>query len=161
MPLAAFALFATLEFLVASGGQANPPATLTVAVIVHPESTLEGLSLDELVALCRLDRQHWRTGHRVYLILPESGTAEKKVLLERVYRMDDAALKQFWLEKLYRGEIAAFPHVEPSGAAARRLVARAPEALALVDAATLDPSVKVLRIDGRLPREAGYALVGR
>jgi hypothetical protein len=161
MPLVALLLLAALGAPKGSGAQASPPPVPTVAVIVHPESTLEGLTLDELVALCRLDRQHWRTGHRVYLILPESGTAEKKVLLERVYQMNDAALKQFWLEKLYRGEIAAFPHVEPSGGAARRLVARAPEALALVDAATVDSTVKVLRIDGRLPREAGYPLAGR
>lgn len=161
MPLVTFVLIAALHAVGAPGTQAGPPPGPTVAVIVHPESTIEGLSLDELVALCRLDRQHWRAGHRVYLILPESGTPEKKLLLERVYQMNDAALKQFWLEKLYRGEIAAFPHVEPSGSSARRLVARAPEALALVDAATVDSSVKVLRIDGRLPREAGYPLAAR
>jgi hypothetical protein len=75
--------------------------------------------------------------------------------------MNDLELKQFWLGKLYRGEIASFPRVVDSDVAVKRLVARAPGALGFVDAAALDGSVKVLHIDGKLPGEPGYLLAAQ
>jgi len=151
------ALFVLLAVL----GVSAELSAAELAVIVNPKNPVDELTLAELAAICRLDRQHWRTGRTIGLILQESGTPEKRVLLDRVYTMDDAALKQFWLEKLYRGEIASFPHVEPSSVSARRLVARAENAIAFVDAAIVDPTVKVVRVGGRLPGEAGYPLSSR
>jgi hypothetical protein len=79
-------------------------------------------------------------------------------MLKRLYRMTDVELKQFWLGKLYRGEIAAFPRVVASRGAARRIVAQAPNALAFIDSSAADETVMVLRIGGRLPGEPGYRL---
>jgi len=74
--------------------------------------------------------------------------------------MNDLELKQFWLGKLYRGEIASFPRVVDSDVAVRRLVGQAPLALGFLEASAVDGSVKVLRIDGKLPGQAGYLLSG-
>jgi hypothetical protein len=108
--------------------------------------------------MLREEQQHWKGGRRIYLILLEAGSPERELMLRRVYRMTDVQLKQFWLAKLYRGEIAAFPRVVASSAAAKRLVAQAPNALAFIDAAAVDDTVKVLRVEGRRPGEPGYRL---
>lgn len=105
----------------------------------------------------RKDQQHWKGGGRIYLVFLEAGSPEREVMLRRVYRMTDLELKQFWLGKLYRGEIAAVPRVA-APAAARRIVAQAPNALAFMDAAAVDNTVKVLRIDGLRPGQPGYRL---
>ena len=132
-----------------------------LAVIVHPGNPATELSSRELRELVLMERQHWRGAGRVYLLLPETGTVEKELLLERALRMTEDQLHRYYLGKLYGGEIPEFPRVVATGAAARRIVARAPDALAIVDARSVDASVKVLRIDGRGPGEAGYPLAAR
>jgi len=129
-----------------------------VALIVHPANPLSELSSADVVKIFRIEQQHWKAGGRIYLILQESGTPEKEIVLRRVYRMKDAELKQFWLGKLFRGEIASFPSVARSGVAARRIVSQAPNALSFVDASVADQTVRVLRVDGRKPGDPGYFL---
>ena len=129
-----------------------------VALIVHPKNPVADLTRAEVVAIFKAEQQHWKAGERIYLILQESGTPERALLLKRVYLMSDVEMKHFWLAKLFRGEIAAFPRVVASSAAAKRIVAQAPNALAFIDAAAVDSTVKALRIDGQRPGEPGYAL---
>jgi len=129
-----------------------------LAVIVNPANSVTELSSGELREILLLERQHWRAADRIYLLLPESGTAEKALMLRRALRMTEDQLHRLYLGKLYGGEIPEFPRALPSGASARRIVARAPNAVALVDASAVDGTVKVLRIDGRRPGEAAYPL---
>jgi len=129
-----------------------------VALIVNPKNPVADLTWAEVVAIFKAEQQHWKAGERIYLILQESGTPERALLLKRVYLMSDVELKHFWLAKLFRGEIAAFPRVVASSAAAKRIVAQAPNALAFIDAAAVDSTVKALRIDGLKAGEPGYAL---
>lgn len=132
-----------------------------VAVVVSKENATDELSFKELVKIFRQERQHWRGSERIYLVMRETGTAEKQIMLERVYKMDEQALKKFWLGKLYRGEISSFPQILGSNEAVKRFVSQVPNAIGLIDASFADPSVKVLRIDGQLPGEQGYALSSR
>jgi hypothetical protein len=138
-----------------------PAAAGDLAVIVHPGNPLGEVSATELRAMFLQDRLFWADGGRIYLVLPAAGTREKRTLLSAIYRRDDAALQKFWLEKLYRGEITAFPRVAPSSPAARLLVARARYAISVAELSSVDGTVKVLRIDGRSPGEPGYLLAGR
>jgi len=131
---------------------------LELAVIVHPQKGISGVSAAELREMILMQRQHWKGGGRIYLILPQSGSPEKDVLLKRVLKMTEEQLRRHYLGKLYGGEIAAFPTVARSGAEARRTVSLAPSAIAVVDAGGLGPSVKVLRVQGRRPGDAGYLL---
>lgn len=129
-----------------------------LAVIVHPQKEVSEVSAAELREMILMERQHWKGGGRIYLILPQSGSPEKDVLLKRVLKMTEEQLRRHYLAKLYGGEIAAFPSVARSGTSALRTVSLAPNAIAVVDAGGLDPSVKVLRIQGRRPGDAGYLL---
>lgn len=132
-----------------------------VAVVVHPSNPQSDISSADLVQILKMERQHWGAGGRIYVVLQESGTPEKTLVLRKLYRMKDAELKQHYLGKLYRGEIASFPRIAHSNAAARRLVSQAPNAISFIDAAAVDSTVKVMRIDGRRPGEPGYVLGSR
>ena len=134
---------------------------LELAVIVHPQKGISGVSAAELREMILMERQHWKGGGRIYLILPQSGSPEKDVLLKKVLNMTEEQLRRHYLGKLYGGEIAAFPTVASSGAESLRTVSLAPNAIALVAAGGLDPSVKVLRVQGRRPGDAGYLLASR
>jgi len=133
-------------------------AAADVVFIVHPRNPQSDISSSDLVQILRMEQQHWDAGGRIYLVLPESGTPEKELVLKKLYRMKDAALKLLYLEMLYRGEIASFPRIAHSNSAVKKIVAQAPNALGFIDASAADSTVKVLRIDGKRPGEAGYPL---
>jgi hypothetical protein len=147
--------------LVAAAATISPAAgAAELAVVVSPQNPIGELTASELREILLMERQHWGGGRRIYLILPGSGTQEKEILLRRALRMNEDALRRHYLGKLYSGEIPAFPGTSPSGAAARTVVAHAPNALAVVDSGAVDPTVKVLRIEGRRPGDGGYLLSG-
>ena len=59
---------------------------------------------------------------------------------------------------MFREELSYFPQVLSSDEAIKRFVAQAANAIGFIDASSVDDHVKVLRIEGKLPAEAGYAL---
>lgn len=137
------------------------PAGGPVAVVVHKSNAVSELGLSDLTKLARLDRQHWEAGRKVFLVLPEAGAPEKATLLRALYRMNDQELKQFWLGKIFRGEIGSFPKTVASAEAVRRFVAQVPGSIGFLDPSAVDDTVKVVEVDGRGPGEAGYPLAGR
>lgn len=136
----------------------RPAAAGDVVFVVHPSNPQSDIAASDLVQILLMEQQHWDAGGRIYLVLQESDTPEKGLVLKKLYRMKDEALKLHYLEKLYRGEIAAFPRIAHSNAAVKKIVAQAANALAFIDAAAVDPTVKVLKIDGKGPGEVGYLL---
>jgi ABC-type phosphate transport system substrate-binding protein len=132
-----------------------------LAIIVSKEASVSGLSFPELVKVFKQEKQYLEGGGRIYLVMRESGAKEKEIILKKVYKMDEDELKKFWLGKVYRGEIPAFPKTLGSNEAVKRFVSKVPNAVGFVDAAFVDDSVKVLRIDGRGPGESGYPLSDR
>jgi hypothetical protein len=154
MRIAAGAAALLLAFLIPCGALAD------VAIVVHPDNPESGLRAEELLRILRQEQRRFRTGGSIYLVFQGSGSPARELVLRRLLRMNDLELKQFWLAKLYRGEIASFPRVLDSDVAVRRLVAVAPQAFGFLDASAVDATVKVLRIDGKLPGQAGYLLAG-
>jgi hypothetical protein len=137
---------------------ASDAAARELALIVHPQNPVSSLTAIDLREILLMERQHWSGGGRIYLLLPETGSPEKELLLRRALKMSEDRLRRHYLGKLYGGEIPAFPRVASSGAEARRIVSRAPNALAVVDASAVDSSVKLVRIGGRRPGEPEYLL---
>jgi phosphate transport system substrate-binding protein len=139
-------------------GQGWPVSAAEVAIIVHPDNPVNELSPAETARIFLQEQRYWPNGQRIYLVLQEAGAEEKQVMLKRVYQMDDAQLKKFWLGKLFRGEIAEFPHTLASNEAVKRFVSQAPNAIGFVGVSALDDSVKALWVDGKPPGDPDYPL---
>lgn len=143
---------------------AHPTTGGEVAVIVNAANATQEISFRELEKIFRQDKQFWGDGKKIYLVMLETGSQEKDVVLQRLYRMDEAELKKFWLQKMFKGEIATFPKTLSSAGSITQFVAKVPNAIGFVDAAVADSSVRtdssvrVLKIDGKLPGAAGYPL---
>ena len=129
-----------------------------LAVVVSQENLTNEVSFQDLVKIFRQERQYWDGGKRIYLIMPETGNPEKEVVLRKIYKMEDQELKKFWVGKLFRQEISSFPKTLRSSESIKRFVNQVPNAVGVIDQASVDNRVKVLRIDGKLPGQAGYAL---
>jgi len=152
------ALFVATLFFAApaqEAGQGTP-----IAVIVHEDVPVDGLSLEELRRIFRGERLFWAGDMTITLLAPPRGSRERRVLLGKVYeRRSEGEYKRFWINKLYDKEGQTAPKVTGSPQMSAGLVREIPGAIALVPADRIPRGVKVLRIDGRRPGEAGYPLL--
>ena len=129
-----------------------------IAIIVNKENVIEDVSFRELAAIFKMEKKFWDDGKPIYLVTQESLTPEKEIILKTVYKMEDQELKKFWLAKIFQGTVTSFPKVIASNQSVKAFVRQAPNALGYIDASYIDGSVKVLRVDGKLPGEDGYKL---
>ena len=129
-----------------------------IAIIINNENPIDEISSGELIRIFKQEKKQWRDGRQVYLIMQEAGSPEKEVVLKKIFKMDPEELKRFWMAQMFRGEISSFPKTLSSNAAVKRFVGQVAVAIGFVDASIIDQSVKVLRIDGKLPGEKGYLL---
>ena len=129
-----------------------------IAVIVNKDNRTDKVSFRDLVKIFKQEKQYWEDGRKIYLVLQEAGSPEKEVVLQRLYKMKGEELKQFWLAKMFRGEITSFPKTVSSNEAVKRFISEVPNAIGFIDTSYVDQNVKVLRLDGKLPKEDGYIL---
>jgi len=131
-----------------------------IAVIVHEQVSVDDLSLAELRRIFLGERQSWSRELTVTLLLPPRGTPERKVLLAKIYqRRSEVQVQHYWINRMFGNEMQAGPKITGSNEMSASLVREIPGAIALVPADRIPPGVKVLRIDGKKPGQAGYPLV--
>ncbi len=129
-----------------------------VVVVVNKTNPIDNISFQKLVKIFKQERQYWTAGKKIYLVLQEEGSSEKEIALKKIYKMNAIDLKKFWLAKIFREEISSFPQTLASNEAVKQFVSHVPNAISLINAAFVDESLKVLRINGKSFGEKGYAL---
>jgi ABC-type phosphate transport system substrate-binding protein len=141
--------------LIMAGAQGHD---VDVAVVVNSDTPVSGLTLAEVRKVFLGDRQYWSTNVPVVLLIRAPVARERNVVLKTIYRMSESQFKQYWIAKIFRAEAASAPKVVYSNDMANELVTAIPGAIAFIDAREVRPGSKVIRVDGRLPGEAGYVL---
>ncbi len=131
-----------------------------ISIIVNKANPIVRISFNELVKIFKMERQSWKDGKKVYMIMQEAGSIEKDIVLKRIYKMDHSSLKKFWMGRIFRGDISSFPIVLSSNDAVKMFVSQISNAIGFINSETLDSSVKALEIDGRFPGTDGYILIG-
>jgi ABC-type phosphate transport system substrate-binding protein len=129
-----------------------------IAVVVHPDAPVSNLSLSEVRKVFLGDRQYWSSNVPVVLLIRAPVARERDVVLKIIYQMSESQFKQYWIAKIFRAEAATAPKVVYSNDMANQLVTAIPGAIAFIDSKDVKPGSKVVRVDGRLPGEAGYPL---
>jgi hypothetical protein len=132
--------------------------SIDVAVVVHPDTPINDLSLADVRKVFLGDRQYWTSNLPVVLLIRAPIARERNVVLKIIYQMTEAQFKQYWIAKIFRAELASAPKVVYSNDMANDLVTAVPGAIAFIDAREVRSGAKVLRVDGRLPGEPGYPL---
>lgn len=146
-------------FLGAPSSGAARAAEAPVAVIVHSQVPADELSLAELRRIFFGERQFWAGDLLITLLAPPQGTPERKVLLNKIYqRRSESQYQHYWINRLFGEGVQSAPKITGSHTMSASLVREIPGAIALVSASKIPRGVKVLRIDGKLPGEAGYPL---
>jgi ABC-type phosphate transport system substrate-binding protein len=129
-----------------------------VAVVVQPDTPVSNLSLAEVRKIFLGDRQYWTANTPVVLLIRAPVAKERNVVLKVIYQMSESQFKQYWIAKIFRAESVSAPKVVYSNDMASELVTALPGAIAFIDSRDVRPGTKVVRVDGRLPGDAGYPL---
>ena len=129
-----------------------------VAIVVHPDTPVNNLTLAEVRKVFLGERQYWNANIPVVLLIRAPVARERNVVLKTIYQMSESQFKQYWIAKIFRAESATAPKVVYSNDMANELTTAIPGAIAFIDVREVRPGTKVIRVDGRLPGEPGYPL---
>ncbi|MBZ5548763.1 MAG: hypothetical protein LAO22_12535 [Acidobacteriia bacterium] len=135
-----------------------PPSEQSLAIVVNTSNPVDNLSMSELRKVFLGERRHWPNGRRITLVMMEPGQPERKALIREVCQMNESDFSQHFLHGVFTGEVFVSPKTLASPVGVRKFVFNVPGAIGYVRATDVDSSVKVLRVDGRLPDDKEYGL---
>lgn len=138
-------------------GETNP-SEQNLAIIVNTSNPVGSLSMSELRHVFLGERRHWPNGRRITLVMMEPGQPERKALIREVCQMTETDFSQHFLHGVFTGEVFVSPKTLASPVGVRKFIFNVPGAIGYVRATDVDASVKVIRVDGRLPDDKEYSL---
>ena len=133
------------------------PAIKNMAVVASAGSKLADVPLTELVKYCKGSAKAWPDGRNFVIVLKNPDWPEMRVALQKLFG-GGAAEARLAIAKLNETRQAAV--IVDSEDDLLRAVDTTPGAVGIVDVYSINSSVKVLRVDGKLPFDVGYALKG-
>jgi hypothetical protein len=131
-----------------------------LALVSNKQNAMGAITLADLVKVCKAETSRWPNGKSVTFVMRSPSTPEMKVVLEKVYGMSGSEVSSL---------IVASNRIHPSHppfvlvASDEELVntvASIPGAVGVVDVYSINSSVSIVKIAGKLPLEPGYLLHG-
>jgi ABC-type phosphate transport system substrate-binding protein len=149
----------TVAVLCSMGVLATPavPSIKNWAVVVSAGSKLQDIPLADLAKLCKGTQKAWPDGKNFTLVMRDPESPEMKVATQKLFGLAPSEMKAM-IAKL--NELRPVVKIVDSEADLLRTVGATPGAVGIVDVYSINSSVKVLRVDGKLPFDLGYALKG-
>ncbi len=127
------------------------------AIVVSAGSKLQDVTLAELSKFCKGMQKSWPDGRNFTLVVENPDSPEMRGALEKLFGVSEAELKPALAKA---NESRQVIKIVGSDEDLIRTVAATPGAVGLLDVYAINSSVKVLRVDGKLPFDAGYVLKG-
>jgi hypothetical protein len=132
---------------------ANP-----LAIVVHKDTAVDDLSMNDLRSIFLADQQFWPDRTRIILLVRAPQSDERDFVLNRIYLMSEAQFRQYWIAKMFRAEVPRGPKIVFSTDMTLDLVIAIPGSISFIRADDVTDEVKVVRVDGALPADADYPL---
>lgn len=143
--------------MVLLAGLPAPGAVKNLAVVAASGSKLSDITLADLAKFCKGTQKTWPDGRNFTIIIKDPESPEMHVAVSKLFGGNSAEVKAA-IAKL--NETRQTVKIVDSDEELLRTVEATPGALGIVDVYSINSSVKVLRIDGKLPFDAGYAFKG-
>jgi hypothetical protein len=155
------ALRVTLLTLIACAGLHAQCLTGGMAVIVNKANPTESLSMAQLRKLILGDVHTWPDKQPVMLVNRELTSDVFKCVLSAIVRMSDAEYHRYMLSTEFRGGEPPAVKTVSTGPMAAKVIAVLGGSIAVVPASEVPAmagTVRVIRVNGKEPGEAGYPL---
>jgi ABC-type phosphate transport system substrate-binding protein len=120
-----------------------------MAVVVNKDNNVGTLTAAHLSRIFRAEIKKWPDGKAVILVLHKNSAGETETL-ERLNKMSDSEWKT--LIAAHKGSLV----MAGSDAEVLKIVQSTAGAIGLVDVRSVDNTINVVRVDGKLPMESGY-----
>jgi hypothetical protein len=133
------------------------PAVKNLAVVVSAGSKLQDVPMAELTKMCKGTQKTWPDGRSFTLIMKDPGSPDMHVAVQKLFGAGGVDAKTA-IAKL--NESRQVVKIVESDEDLLRAVDATPGAAGILDVYSINSSVKVLRVDGKLPFDVGYALKG-
>ncbi len=133
------------------------PAIKNMAVVVSAGSKLTDVPFTDLLKYCKGTSKSWPDGKNFVLVIKNPDSPEMRTAMQKLFGSAGADPKTA-IAKL--NESRQIVKVVDSDEDLLRTVEATPGAIGIVDVYSINSSVKVLRVDGKLPFDVGYALRG-
>ncbi|HEX3351385.1 MAG TPA: hypothetical protein VHS34_01075 [Terriglobales bacterium] len=133
----------------------------SLVVVVNKANSTESLSMAQLRKLMLGDVRGWPDHRPVNLVARDFSSKVFECVLSLVVRQSVPDYRRYVMNAEFRGEEPMAIQTADSAATAARIVAGSPGAIAIVEVGALPAiaaGVKVVRINGKVPGEAGYPL---
>jgi ABC-type phosphate transport system substrate-binding protein len=127
------------------------------AVVTSAGSKLQDVPIADLAKLCKGTQKKWPDGKPFTLVIHDPDSADMRYAIEKLFGVEGANVKAL-LAKV--NETRKVVVIVDSDEELFHAVQAIPGAIGLVDVYSINSAVKVLRVDGKLPFDAGYELKG-
>jgi len=131
-------------------------AMKNMAVVVSAGSKLADVPLADLTKLCKGTPKAWPDGKSFVLVIKDPESPEMHAVVQKV--LGATGDVKAAIAKL--NESRQVIKIVENDEELLRTVEATPGAVGIVDVYAINSSVKVLRIDGKLPFDVGYVLKG-
>jgi len=139
---------------------ASLAAARDIALVSNKSNAVGALTVNDLVRLCKAQTTHWPDGKPVTFVMRSPSAPEMKIILEKVYGMSENELNSLIVTSNHGRPAHPAILVATSDDELLNKVASTPGAIGVVDVYSINSSVAVVKIGGKLPLEPGYLLHG-
>ncbi|HUO15425.1 MAG TPA: hypothetical protein VMX38_10600 [Verrucomicrobiae bacterium] len=139
---------------------ASMAAARDLALVSNKTNTITAMTLADLMKVCKAQTSRWPDGKPVTFIMRAPSAPEMKMLLEKVFEMPESQVNEM-IATANHGRVN-HPAIMIAGSDEDLVnkVASIPGAVGVVDVYSINSSVAVVKIGGKLPLEPGYLLHG-
>jgi hypothetical protein len=131
-----------------------------LAVVSNKSNALGTITLAELVKVCKAQTNRWPDGKPVTFVMRLPTAPEMKMVVDKVYGMPQNDVINLVVASNHGRTDHPAILVVASDEELVNQVASLPGAIGIVDVYSINSSVAVVKIAGKLPLEPGYALHG-
>ncbi len=149
-----------LAFMLVVLSGASIAAAKDIAVVSNKANTVTGISLPDLVKICKGQTNRWPDGKPITFITRDPSSPEMKLVLEKVYGMSKEEVAELVTAANHGRTNHPAIMVTSSDEDLVNKVENLPGAVGLVDVYSINGGVTVIKVGGKLPLEPGYPLHG-
>jgi ABC-type phosphate transport system substrate-binding protein len=130
------------------------------AVVSNKANSVSTITLPDLVKVCKGQNNRWPDGKSVTFIMRNPSAPEMKLFLEKVYELPESQVRDLIATANHGRMGHPAVMIVDSDEDLVNKVASIPGAIGVVDVYSINSSVAVVKLAGKLPLEPGYFLHG-
>jgi hypothetical protein len=131
-----------------------------LALVSNKSNSVAAMTVPDLIKVCKAETNRWPDGKPVTFVMRSPSTPEMKLVLEKVYGMSESEVNGLIVTSNHGRANHPAILVVSSDEELVDKVATLPGAVGVVDVYSINSSVSVIKVAGKLPLEPGYLLHG-